>query len=203
MIHPHTELRYINRCKGYGVFATKFIPKGTITWVLDDLDQRFERSYILSLNQTMREKLINYCYRDEKGKYILCWDIAKFVNHSFNSSCIGTAYKFELAVRDIYPGEELTDDYGYLNLDKPFYCFPEPGSTRTKVMPDDILYYYPEWDKKASEAMKDFNQVEQPLKDLIAPSFIDKVNAIAEGKEQMLSIVNVYYDRYGKLKLVG
>ena len=28
MIHPDTELRYINEVFGYGVFATSFIPKG-------------------------------------------------------------------------------------------------------------------------------------------------------------------------------
>lgn len=203
MIHPHTELRYINKSIGYGVFATKFIPKGTITWVLDDLDQKFESSYIWSLNPILREKLIKYTYRDEKGTYILCWDIGKFVNHSFNSSCIGTAYKFELAARDIYPGEELTDDYGYLNLDKPFYCLHEPGSSRTKVMPDDILHYYAEWDRKATEAMKYFNQVEQPLKKLIHPKFRDKINTVAEQTDQMDSILNVYYDRTKKFKLVG
>lgn len=33
MIHPDTELRFINPEIGYGVFATQFIPRGTITWV--------------------------------------------------------------------------------------------------------------------------------------------------------------------------
>ena len=203
MIHPHTELRYINKVIGYGVFATKLIPKGTITWVLDDLDQKFQPSYIWSLNPILREKLLKYCYRDNLGNYILCWDLGKFLNHSFNSSCIGTCYKFELAARDIYPGEELTDDYGYLNLDKPFYCSPEPGYARTKVMPDDLLYYYPEWDKKAFQSMKYFNQVEQPLKHLINRQYIDKINAVAEGKETMDSILNFYYDRSKELRMAG
>lgn len=203
MIHPHTELRYIDRYIGYGVFATKFIPKGTITWVLDDLDQKFDPSYLMSLNPILRDKLVKYCYRDEQGMYILCWDIAKFVNHSFNSSCIGTAYKFELAIRDIYPGEELTDDYGYLNLDKPFYCFCETGSSRTKVMPDDLLYYYAEWDRKAGEAMKYLNLVEQPLKSLIKPKYVERVKAVTEGTEKIESILNVYYDRSKRLKLAS
>jgi hypothetical protein len=41
MIHPDTELRFINEKIGHGVVATKFIPKGTITWVLDKLDRVF------------------------------------------------------------------------------------------------------------------------------------------------------------------
>ena len=38
MIHPNTELRFINPVVGYGVFATDFIPEGTITYVKDSLE---------------------------------------------------------------------------------------------------------------------------------------------------------------------
>lgn len=38
MIHPKTELRYINDTVGYGVFATDRIPKGTIVYVKDSLE---------------------------------------------------------------------------------------------------------------------------------------------------------------------
>ncbi len=203
MMHPHTELRFINESIGYGVFATEFIPQGTITWVLDDLDQKFDEAYLASLNPLSRERLIKYCYRDNEGQYILCWDVARYVNHSFNASCIATPYKFELAARDIYPGEELTDDYGYFNLDKPFDCVPEPGTTRTRVMPDDILHYYPEWDAKAVAAMQRFNQVKQPLHHLIDRKYIDKVTAIALGKERMDSILLCYYNRSAQSKTVS
>lgn len=203
MIHPHTELRYVNPLIGYGVFATQFIPKGTVTWVLDELDQQFEESYVRSLDAARQTQLIKYCYRDPKGRYVLCWDIARYMNHSFNPNCISTVYEFELAVRDIYPGEQLTEDYGYFNLDEPFSCLPEAGSTRTKVMPDDILNYYPEWDAKATEALKYYPKVPQPLKYLIDPQFIDTVNAVAEGKKLIDSLRNYYYDRASKVKVVS
>lgn len=203
MMHPDTELRYVNRSIGFGVFATRLIPKGTITWILDPLDQRLEASYVLSLEPLFRENLLKYCYRDNQGRYILCWDLARYVNHSFNANCISTAYEFEVAVRDIYPGEELTDDYGYLNLDEPFYCFQEKGTNRTIVMPDDILHYYPEWDRIASDAMQFFNQVEQPLRHLIDPQFMNKVNAVADGREPIDSILNCYYDRSRQFKAVS
>ncbi len=44
MIHPHTEIKFINKEVGYGVVATDFIPKGTITWVLDKLDREFTQN---------------------------------------------------------------------------------------------------------------------------------------------------------------
>ncbi len=200
MMHPDTELGFVNETIGYGVFATKFIPKGTITWALDELDQTFNETYVNSLNKIQRQNLLKYCYRDNQGKYILCWDIAKFVNHSFNANCISTAYEFEIAIKDIYPGEQLTDDYGYLNVDEPFNCVQEPNSSRTKVMPDDILYFYQEWDEKVAEAMKYFNNVEQPLRSFIKSNFVNKVNAVALAEKPLDSIKTCYYDR--KLVLV-
>lgn len=194
-MHPHTELRFINDTIGYGVFATQLIPQGTITWILDELDQQFEAAHIASLDPLLQAHLIKYCYRDERGRYVLCWDIARYVNHSSNANCIATPYQFELAVRDILPGEEVTDDYGYLNLDRPFYCLPEGDDSRSVVLPDDILRYYPEWDRQAESAFRHFNAVEQPLRHLIDPVFVAKVNAVAAGTVPMDSIRNCYFDR--------
>ena len=39
LVHPDSELRFVNPVIGHGLFATRLIPKGTITWVGDDLDQ--------------------------------------------------------------------------------------------------------------------------------------------------------------------
>ncbi|MFI5196486.1 MAG: SET domain-containing protein [Chitinophagales bacterium] len=193
MIHPDTALKFISPEIGYGVVATKFIPKGTITWILDPLDQVFTPHEIKKLDPVFQEKLNVYSYRDGQGNFILCWDNSRFINHSFHSNCITTAYNFELAVRDIHPGEELTDDYGYLNVTEPFVCLPEPGTTRTMVMPDDLLHFHAEWDAKLKDAFKNFNKVNQPFLHLIDPKFRDKVLDIAAGRAQMDSILNCYY----------
>jgi SET domain-containing protein len=194
MIHPDTELRFISPEKGYGVVATKLIPKGTITWAFDILDQTFTPDVFHGLDDRYRDILDKYCYRDHDGHYILCWDNARFVNHSFRSSCISTAYNFELAVRDIHPGEEITDDYGYLNVEEPWDSLPEPGTTRTQVRPDDLLHFHQEWDAKLIDAFTQFNNVDQPLAWLIEQQFRSKVAAVAAGQSQMDSIINCYYD---------
>jgi uncharacterized protein len=196
MIYPHTELRYINDQIGFGVFATKFIPKGTITWALDDLDQTLEPIYIKTLDKYSSEILKKYSYRNQEGKYILCWDIGRYVNHSFHANCMGTAYEFEVAVRDIYPGEQLTDDYGSLNIDEPFECIPEEGTERRLVYPDDLLHYYEEWDQKAISALKHLYDVEQPLIHLIRPEFTEKVRIAATEQILLDSIKSIYYDRH-------
>lgn len=203
MIHPNTELRFISPEIGYGVVATAFIPKGTITWAFDPLDRIFTLDQIAKLPSMFQNVLDRYSYRDHEGNYVLCWDHARFVNHSFNSNCISTAYNFELAVRDIYPGEELTDDYGYLNVTEPFECLPEPGTSRTKVMPDDLLHFYPEWDAQLVEAFKHYNKAEQPLSPLIERKYRHKVSLIAAGNVEMDSILNCYYNGSGSKNIAA
>ncbi len=202
MIHPHTELRFINDEVGYGVVATQFIPKGTITWAYDQLDRSFTPAQVYTMDKIYKDILHKYCYRDNKGNHVLCWDISRFVNHSFHSNCVSTAYNFELAVRDIHPGEELTDDYGYLNCSEPFACLTEPGTARTHVMPDDLLHFYKEWDGKLKSAFNYYNNVNQPLAFLIEPSCKYKVAAITSGAEPMDSILNCYYSDDDNLMLV-
>ncbi|MEH7123389.1 SET domain-containing protein [Bacillus sp. JJ1773] len=195
MIHPHTELRFINDQIGFGVFATEFIPKGTITWALDGLDQILEPNDVENLDQYRRELLKKYSYRNQEGKYILCWDLGRYVNHSFHANCLGTAYEFEVAVRDIYPGEQLTDDYGTLNIDEPFECIPEDGTERKEVYPDDLLYYSEEWDQKVMEALRNLYEVKQPLIHLIQPQFMEKVKIASSEQILLDSIQCIYYDR--------
>jgi hypothetical protein len=171
MLHPDTELRYIGEDIGVGVFATRLIPKGTVIWVQDDLDMVFEPAEVERLDDTRREYVTKYAFVDQFGRSILCWDHARFFNHSFTPSCVGTAYELELASRDIRPGDELTDDYGSLNLAEPFDCRPEPGCERDRPMPDDVLRYGDEWDRLALEAFTSYDQVAQPLAPLIRPEF--------------------------------
>ncbi|MBB3112163.1 hypothetical protein FHS18_004241 [Paenibacillus phyllosphaerae] len=195
MMHPHTELRYIDDKMGYGVFATKFIPKGTLTWALDDLDQVLSPDTVHALEDDRKKPVLKYSYRNQLGEYILCWDIGRYVNHSFHANCMGTAFEVEIAVRDIYPGEQLTDDYGTLNVDEPFECFPEDGTDRVWVMPGDLLKYADQWDAQALDAFRHYNEVEQPLAHLIRPEFREKV-AVAANEHRLLdSIRSLYYNR--------
>ena len=194
MIHPNTEVRVISKEKGYGVVATKLIPKGTITWVQDDLDSIYCEDKIRSLNPFIKQYLDTYSFTNKNGEMVLCWDNGKFVNHSFKPSCFSTPYDFEIAIRDIHPGEELTDDYGYLNVEKPFDVIDE-GTIRKTVYPDDILTFHEEWDTLIKENAPKVLEVDQPLISLIPKStWTAFVNAIHNPK-QMKSILECHYQR--------
>lgn len=194
MIHPHTELRFINETIGYGVVATQFIPKGTITWALDALDRTFSKNQVLEMPAYAQEALDKYTFRNSQGDHVLCWDLGRFVNHSFKANCLSTAYDFELAVRDIYPGEELTDDYGYLNITEPFEALPEKGVKRKMVYPDDLLRHSQGWDKKLRESFKHLLLVEQPLKPILTDSQWVTAVDVAMGRKKMKSIRANYFD---------
>jgi hypothetical protein len=163
MIHPDTELRYVNDVIGYGVFATRQIPLGTITWVRDDLDQAFSPDRIVRMCETYRQILGKYGYIDRHGHTVLCWDHARFMNHSCEASCLSAGYDFEVAVRDLRPGDELTDDYGTLNLEASFACACSRPQCRGRIQPHDSSRNADRWDDMLRAAFPSIRQVPQPL----------------------------------------
>ena len=199
MIHPHTEIRFINDQKGHGVVATQFIPAGTITWALDKLDREFSPAEFKKLDPLYQHILDTYTYRNKNGNMVLCWDNGRFVNHSFKSNCLSTAYDFEIAIRDIHPGEELTDDYGYLNVTTPFEGIDE-GTSRKVVYPDDLLNYSDIWDKQLLEVFPNITEVNQPLKNLVSEEVWLKIERIISGDAKMASIAENYYQPKGSKK---
>lgn len=190
-MHPHTEVRFISKEIGHGVVATRFIPKGTITWVQDELDRVLTPVEVQKMRPQTRELVDKYSFRNNKGHFVLCWDLSKYVNHSFRSNCLSTAYDFELAVRDIHPGEQLTDDYGYLNVSEPFKAQDE-GTERSTVYPDDLLHYHKEWDAQLFKAFRHFKQVEQPLLAFVPQQVLEKVHLKLANDEPLDSILNLY-----------
>ncbi|MBC9794437.1 SET domain-containing protein [Sinomicrobium weinanense] len=197
MIHPHTELQFISDEMGYGVVATQLIPKGTITWVQDKLDIVLTSGQIEEMSDFYKDILDIYTFRNNKGDYVLCWDHAKYVNHSFKSNCLTTPYDFEIAIRDIYPREQLTDDYGYLNVSRPFRAVYE-GTRRRVVYPDDLLRYHKKWDHFISEAFARIPDVEQPLEEILPEETLKKIRNIHKGKEKLESILSCYFPAAGK-----
>ncbi len=163
MLHPDTELRFIDPTMGYGVFATRPIPRGTITWVRDALDQTLPHEHFERLSGPLRDVLDRYSYVDKEGDHVLCWDHARYINHACEATCLSPGYGFEIAVRDIAPGEELTDDYGTLNIDVAFECACRSPRCRKVIRPDDLLAHGDRWDALIAESFARLTAVDQPL----------------------------------------
>lgn len=142
MMHPHTERRFVSRAKGMGVFATQLIPKGTVTWILDDQDQPLD-DFTLPAHWTgsgpTRERTdpdARFLYQDKRGRLILLHDHARYVNHSCSPNTAGGRDdRFNIAIRDIAEGEELTEDYGELAAFQPFACGCGAPECRGRIKP--------------------------------------------------------------------
>jgi hypothetical protein len=163
LIHPDSELRFISPAMGYGLFATTLIPKGTITWVADALDQILPPEHYAALPELLRAQVFKYSYLNNQMQRILCWDHGRFVNHSCAATCLSPGFDFEIAVRDIAEGDEITDDYGTLNPEQPFSCLCGALNCRGTVLPDDAARYAAKWHAQVVQAFPLLRSVGQPL----------------------------------------
>ncbi len=167
LIHPDSELRFVSPAIGYGLFATRLIPMGTITWAVDPLDQIISSSRLEILPRLLSRHVDRYSYLTGQGDRILCWDHGRFVNHSCAAACLSPGFDFEIAVKDIAPDEEITDDYGTLNLEEPFDCLCASTDCRGRILPDDPIRNGPAWDALIAHAFPAIANVDQPLWDLV------------------------------------
>ncbi|PIQ21712.1 MAG: SET domain-containing protein-lysine N-methyltransferase [Cytophagales bacterium CG18_big_fil_WC_8_21_14_2_50_42_9] len=108
---------------GIGLYADKFIPKGTVIWKFaPNLDLKLTDTEYQTLNQQHNfEVLDKYIYKSLiSGCYILCADDARFINHSSAANTLDTLQDIEgltIAAVDIQPGEEITSNYEAFDAD--------------------------------------------------------------------------------------
>lgn len=163
MMHPDTEFRLVNETIGYGVFAKAFIPAGTIVYVRDDMEVVIPPGDPRLEDPLYRDPIDKYSYIDGQGNHIISWDHAKYVNHCCQCNTMSTGWGFEVAIRDIQPGEEITDEYGIFNMsyEMELKCCQE--NCRGKLTPNDFEKYSDQWDEKIKASLKTFQKVAQPL----------------------------------------
>lgn len=197
MIHPNTRIHFINEEIGYGVFATRFIPKGTITYVKDSLELEISAEAYSEYSPEMQEVIEKYSYIDERWVRIVSWDFAKYVNHCCNCNTMSTGYGFEIAIRDIHPGEEITDEYGIFNIPHAMELGCRYENCRRRVHPDDFDRLFPQWDELLKDALAIIDKVEQPLFPLLDAQSQAGVRAFLEYPPSYKSVYTLkYYPQY-------
>ena len=188
MIHPNTELKFINQHVGYGVFATEDIKEGTIVYVKDSLELSISPSDYLMHNEDMKTVIDKYSYIDEKGNRIISWDFAKYVNHCCNCNSMSTGYRFEIAIRDIKKGEQITDEYGIFNLDKSMNVVCGELNYRKEIKPSDFDEYYLKWDEKIKKSILKLFDVEQVLMPFLDESTRNELDELYRNPERYKSV---------------
>ena len=191
MIHPYSKLQWISDHVGYGLFATQKIPKGSITFVQDPLDIRISTDSPLLNDKRIRASVEKYSYINNESEFVISWDIAKYMNHCCYANTLTTAWGFEIAVRDIEPGEEITDDYGLFTIRHDMKISCSKPNCRGKVSIDDFYKMVPYWDDQIKSALKVFNQPEQPLKAFLTDKVVGSVNHFINTEEGYLSVTEI------------
>lgn len=195
MIHPHTELRFVNAHVGYGIFATQLLPKGTVIYTEDPLDRVISPQECNALPAVFQPIVQRLAYVDMQGNYVLCWDIAKHMNHCCECNTLSTAYGIDIALQDIHPGEELTDDYGLFNLEGELALSCGCSQCRLVLRPDDFEHLHPEWDRKIQEALPYIVRVSQPLLNYIDPHQWADCQDYLQGRQPYRSVQAMRYTR--------
>ena len=193
MLHPHTELKFVSPQIGYGIYATKLIPKGTITWVKDELDRTILKEELATMTPANLENLMKYSYRNAQGDFVFCWDLTRYVNHSYRPNSMLTSLGFEIAIRDILPGDEVTNDYGTFNIIEAFECANGPSHERDFVCPDDLARFHKVWDLQIEAVFGSLPKVEQPLGKFLTANQQEMICSIATGKLPLPSVLDNYY----------
>lgn len=201
MIHPKTKLVHINEKVGYGLFATDFIAEGTITYIKDSLELEITRTkYVLS-NKEMQEAIDKFSYRDEKGNYIVSWDMGKYVNHSCGANTMSTGYGFEIALRDIFEGEQITDEYGIFNLEDEMMCECGDSNCRKIIQPEDFDALFPKWDDKIKQSLSKLKTVSQPLACFMDIKTQKQLNEYFNNPLNYRSVYNLRFHQLGMVEV--
>jgi SET domain-containing protein len=115
----------VSKINGTGLFADQFIPKGTLIWKFQPgFDIKIDRNELEELPKVAREAFLKYAYLSvTSNKYVLCFDNARFFNHSDTPNCVeqaspdGEEEGITVTARDILSGEELISNYRIFDAD--------------------------------------------------------------------------------------
>jgi len=148
-LHKNIELKP-SPLGGLGLFATDFIPKGSITWweeqpipryftleELERLPDDPEKELYLHFGYQVDDNLFSTIHNPQE----LQEDAGHFMNHSCDPTTWFLGDYLMEARRDIRAGEEITFDYG--TTESHFESFPKclcgSPSCRGKVSPNDYV----------------------------------------------------------------
>ena len=157
------------KTKGKGLFAKEFIPKGTITWFKCSNCKVYTKSDILKLKKKDKEFVYWHAFRIKSGEYILPCDEASYTNHSCNANILDSGRGFDIVIRDIKKGEEVTYDYrAFYDIDMKCFCNEDNCCKKVKSIhpiPRELKKY---WERKIVPSLKSIKDVDQPLNKLLS-----------------------------------
>jgi len=146
--------------KGFGLYARQRVPKGTIICFESDGFRIIPAEDYETMSETAKE----HVYQRADGTYIAPSDDSKYLNHSCNANVLDSRLGFDIVVRDIRKGEEVTYDYrAFIFKEMQCNCGAKNCCgflTYEHPVPEKLRLF---WAKKVESALRQVNRVEQPL----------------------------------------
>ena len=182
MIIPLIKIKKTKN-KGKGVFASCFIPKGTITGVVCKKCKSYKSiKELTKLSKDRCKRILGHGFEGKEGKFIMPCDETIYLNHSCNANTLTIPEtELDVAVRDIKKGEEITYDYRMFysgKFSKKYYytnmhckCGEKncEGIINPKHPPAKTLKSF--WNKQTKSSIKLIKKVPQPLKKTILKEY--------------------------------
>ncbi len=188
MILSHLRIQWISDTKGYGLFAAKKIPKGTMTFIQDPLDIVITPDQFKKQDSTIKNLVDRFSYEGPDGSRIISWDFGKYMNHCCFSNTLTTGYGFEIAIRDIEEGEEVTDDYRIFTTEHQLFMNCEKSNCEGSLNIQNNEGLVSRWDNDVENALKEFLNVRQELLHFMPPKSLKSIENYIKGKEKYLSV---------------
>jgi hypothetical protein len=116
-----------------------------------------------------------WTFHDGRGRRVLCWDHGRYLNHSCEPNCGGSEFWFEVALRDIEPGEQLTNDYAtlYMRPSEGFDCRCGAPSCRGAASDEKLPLAIATVNEQLRQALDNLVSVPQPLSALLRADWLE------------------------------
>ncbi|MDD5454042.1 MAG: SET domain-containing protein [Candidatus Ratteibacteria bacterium] len=122
VLHPDIILKR-SSVAGFGLFASKDIPIGTVIWKYGNVRVYTKEQYD-KFSERYKAILRHFCYEGSNETLVYCTDNSKYFNHSCDPNTMSIDTEKDITIKDVFAGEELTYDYGYwyLKWNDAFMC---------------------------------------------------------------------------------
>lgn len=160
-----------------GIFAKRFIPKGTLIDFRCRKCKTYSKGDLARLPKKERQFIIDHEVMADNGAYTKFCDIRQlYDNHSCNANELnahilgpGSNGGVDITVRDIKKGEEVTTDYRLndgetVHFEGGCRCGARNCMKNSTFRPPASRKLQKFWDTKISEALKRVPYVRQPIK---------------------------------------
>lgn len=170
MIAPLFEIRNTST-KGKGLFAKEFIPAGTIINFDCSECRLMSADELASKSADEQEHILFYNYTRKDGSVVIACGESVYLNHSCDANILYSGHHFDIAVKDMQPGEEATIDYRFFHESPEFRM---PCNCGAAICSGEVAceHHTPEhlqlfWGAKINRAMRRIRMVEQPLRNAL------------------------------------